>query len=265
VIRPASCFERLECKYLVGEDEARRIRRSITPFVRPDSHAADRPQHSYPISSLYLDADGFTLYRETIEGKKSRFKLRVRTYSDAPELPVFAEIKRREKGIVRKMRCPIGRELLSAILAGTAAEPDDLDERQRTAFREFCRLVLAQSARPRVLVRYDREAWVAADGSDTRVTFDRGLRTLRAEAPIVLVDAPGFRAVEARGVVLELKFNDRCPSWLQNVVRRHSLRRISFSKYCRSLDRAWTIGERPSVAPPPAAAALLLPRTAMQA
>ncbi|MCC6672923.1 MAG: polyphosphate polymerase domain-containing protein [Planctomycetes bacterium] len=235
---PVGSAQRHECKYVITESEALRISAEVRPFVRPDPHAAGRPGHTYPISSLYLDGGGFPLYHETVEGKKDRFKLRVRAYSDRPEDPVFLEIKRRANGVVRKTRCKVPRALLPALLSGRTAALAEVPGAGRPAAQEFVALLLRTQARPTVLVRYDREAYVGLDDTETRVTFDRHLRVLRTERPEVLVDAPGFAVVQDHRVVLELKFNHRCPNWMQHLIQGHGLRRTSFSKYCHSLNRA---------------------------
>ena len=67
---------RYECKYLIPESVALRVRADLVPFVRPDPHAAGRPGGRYPISSLYLDSEDLSLYRTTIEGNRSRFSHR---------------------------------------------------------------------------------------------------------------------------------------------------------------------------------------------
>ena len=45
------------------------------------------------------------------------------------------------------------------------------------------------------------------------------------------IEAPRYRPVPLQGVILELKFTDRCPSWLGDIIRSLDLRRRSFSKY----------------------------------
>lgn len=232
-------MQRYECKYLVPEGAARRILAAARPFVKPDANAEKRPGHVYPICSLYLDAQAFPFYRETVEGKFARFKLRVRSYSDAAASKVVLEIKRRQSNVVQKVRAPIPREFLPLVLQGENPVIPGLSEASSAALAEFKQHVEVTSAVPRLLVRYDRQAYVGATDDEIRVTFDRRLRTLRWERPEVRVDATGFREVPAGGVVLELKFNDRAPFWMLDLVKRFELKRISFSKYCRSVDRAF--------------------------
>jgi hypothetical protein len=227
--------QRHECKFVVPEALAARLRRRVEPFVRPDPHAAVRPDHTYAIASLYLDDSERTLYRETVEGQKKRFKLRVRSYGDA-NATVFLEIKRRIDKVVEKLRCPIPRQALAPVLAGDLAVGDALPPHQRRALLEFARLQQLARGEPRIVVRYDRQAYVGHDDEQVRVTFDRRLAVVPCQRAEVRVDDPDRQRVPMGGVVLELKFTDRCPTWMLDAVRAFELRRISFSKYCRSVD-----------------------------
>jgi hypothetical protein len=228
-------FQRFECKYLVTEAVAQSVRRFIAPVVQPDEHARHRPDCTYPIVSLYLDSPRLALGRETIEGLKDRFKLRVRAYDDDPAGRLFLEIKRRRNLVVQKQRCPLPRAQALALLAGRLEPPPALAPAARVAFVEFARLMLQSEARPVTLVRYDREAYVGRFDQEARVTFDRGLRAARTSHADVRMAGPDFTVVEGRHVILEIKFNNRCPAWLDAVIKTHALRRRSYSKYCHAL------------------------------
>jgi hypothetical protein len=232
---PRPLSQRYECKYVVPESVAARIAADLEPFVEPDPHARGKPGHAYPICSLYLDDPRLGLYRETIEGKRNRYKLRVRAYSDELHVPVFCEVKRRFDRVVSKLRCPIPRPCLRAVLCGDVSPPG-LAAARPQALAEFVRLVQSGGAQPRVLVRYERQAYVGIDDAEVRVTFDRRLRICQTDSPELPMDGKGFVAVPVRGVILELKYTDRHPQWLVEIVRRHDLHRGSFSKYCRGIE-----------------------------
>ncbi len=236
---------RHECKYEIDEALAAEVRAALRPFIEPDAYAARSPTGEYAIASLYLDSAGLPLYRETVEGQDRRFKLRIRGYDEDPEHPLFLEIKRRAGGLVAKSRCPVPRRLLASVLDGTATDAPPLSERQSGIRDEFRGLVHALDARPTVVVRYDREAYVGLFDPEVRVTFDRRLRTLATDQLTVPLEASGFATVLGRRVVLELKFNDRCPGWMQTVVHRFGLARQSFSKYGHSIEVAASHGYLP--------------------
>jgi hypothetical protein len=234
---------RHECKYVVDEAVAGLVVRAVQPYVRLDPHAARSSDRSYPITSLYLDDERRSLYRETVEGQSQRYKLRVRSYGDDPRTPLFLEIKRRHDRVVQKARCPLPRPLLADALAGrpvpTANDGDG------KALAEFQRLMLLRRASPCALVRYQREAWIGREDAEIRVTVDRRLCGLACREPVVRMADPGYVAVPIRGVVLELKFTDRCPPWMTAAVHAAQLHRVSFSKYCNAVT---TLAPRGAVA-----------------
>ncbi|HOK97053.1 MAG TPA: VTC domain-containing protein, partial [Anaerohalosphaeraceae bacterium] len=93
---------RYELKYRIPETKARAIAQYVSAFIHPDRYAKNKPGNEYLISSLYLDTPTLTLCNETLQGKKNRFKLRIRGYDDNPLSPVFLEIKRRACNVIVK-------------------------------------------------------------------------------------------------------------------------------------------------------------------
>ena len=175
-----------------------------------------------------------------MEGIKTRSKLRIRSYSDAPDAPLFLEIKRRLNGVIRKQRCQIRREELPGLIAAMSGmEAGD----RKLAMDAFHSLALRIGAQPMALVRYQRQAYEGAFDPSIRITFDRHLATRLTRQPEVRLEDPEFCLVADVGVVLEIKFNQRYPSWLLSAVQKHSLRRRSFSKYCESIDAARRVGQ----------------------
>src|SRR5687767_7066857 len=86
---------RFELKYLINERRARAIRDFASIHMIRDPHARPDMAYSYPIYSVYLDSPALCIFNTTMDGRKNRFKLRVRYYNDKPTSPVFFEIKRR--------------------------------------------------------------------------------------------------------------------------------------------------------------------------
>ena len=227
---------RHECKFVVPEAQAQHVLHLVRPFVEPDPHARAHADHSYTIASLYLDDRHRSLYRETVEGQRERYKLRVRSYGDGPGQPVFLEIKRRHDRVVRKLRCAIPPELLPTVLSGRAVDLPGASPNRQAALAEFQRLAGLRQAEPVAVVRYQRQAYVGLDDTEVRVTVDRRLCALATREPAVTMSGPGFVTVPVHGVILELKFTDRCPAWMAATIRNLELHRRSFSKYCTSLD-----------------------------
>lgn len=229
---------RYELKYLIDEQQASRIRLFIRSHLVPDSHADPRQLHGYPVHSLYLDSPSLELLRSSQEGLRNRFKLRLRFYDDDPQHPVFLEIKRRLDGVITKQRAKVARGGLELLLAQRRlerAERGDDGPEAVAAHREFCDRCRQLGARGIVYVSYLREAYVGRNDEAIRVTLDRHLVTdhYRAGTPLAPPSHP--RRVPLPGVVLELKFSNRFPQWMQDLVQTVDLRRISLAKYVESV------------------------------
>jgi len=228
-------FQRFECKYLITEAQALAVRRYLAPYVEPDPHARGRPDNRYPIASLYLDTPDLRLHRETIEGQRNRFKLRVRSYSDDAAAPVFTEIKRRNNQVIQKQRCPARRTDVMHLLTTGQMDVAHMPPGERKIFDEFAHRVQYIGARPAVAVRYEREALCGTFDPTARVTFDRHIRCRSTDNPRLRLADSGWELVEGRLVVLEFKFNGRCPAWMNNAIHSLCLQRTSYSKYSHSV------------------------------
>jgi len=250
---PRTRFARYEYKYRLPRGLAATVRACVAAHLPHDRYSGRATDHRYDIASLYLDSADLRLCRESLEGQKNRFKLRIRAYDDRPDTPVFLEIKRRLNTTILKDRAAVGRDVLGCLArtpsaamaggsagamaagsaAGSAAAPalpcDSPAARQFDLYRR----VLA--ARPRALVRYRREAFESPGPARTRVTFDHDLTACTTAAWQVRVGGGGWRRVIADEVVMEIKFDARFPGWVQDLVHRFQLQPRSVSKYCLGL------------------------------
>ncbi len=244
--------QRHEFKYVVDPWRAQALRSTVRLFARPDPYAALRPGFTYPICSLYLDTEDMRLYRQTVHGEKTRFKLRLRTYSDDPDSEVLLEIKRRMDRVVQKRRVALTRRQIELFAEkGTNGWTRGIPEavlRELELFADHTRLA---SARPLLKVRYMREAYEST-AEPVRITFDTEVEhTLSLDWNLLHAD-PRWKptplplrnvleqvpARDPRGnlVIFEIKFTDVFPSWVQDLVRRFDLEPRSVPKYALSID-----------------------------
>lgn len=233
---------RYECKYLVSPMLISGIREFLQPFMKPDRFAALREDYRYPICSLYLDSPDLLLYQQTVGGEKNRFKLRIRSYTDYQQAPVFFEVKHKVNNIVRKRRARVERsEALRILDRGLGAGLDrvvsaDDDLAHFAGHMELC------DARPVVRVRYMREAYESKGGDPVRVTLDTDL----AHA-VTLGSELGHRAgrwvtTPVDGVILEIKFTEMFPAWISDMVRCFGLGQRPVPKYVMSVDHMMMVG-----------------------
>jgi hypothetical protein len=231
-------LERFELKYLITQDTAVRLRRFVAGYLEPDEHVVAWPEMAYAVHTLYLDSADLHTYRAAVTGSRNRFKLRLRYYDGHPEAPIFFEVKGRVNNCIVKRRSAVRREAVSELLAGQVPWPDHLvadDPAQWEALQRFSLLQHRLRARPMAHNGYLREAWVCPHGTSVRVTFDReiGIEPARELTPPVRMGRP--TAVFPGAVVLELKFTERFPQWLAEMVRRFGLMQSSAAKYCAGM------------------------------
>jgi hypothetical protein len=232
---------RYELKYRISEPTAQAIRRFIKPYLHPDRYAKLQPDGTYPIVSLYFDSDYFHLAKETIEGKKNRFKLRIRGYSDDVQAPRFFEIKRRINNVILKSRSRVQHEDVDGILARRSIMlPDHCSDKKM--LRQFQLYVDSLNAKPRVLVRYDREAFEGDSDNRVRITFDRQLSYKATSELNVSMGGAGWNRVLMEFVILEIKFTSRYPAWLSQMVKAFDLKQGAMSKYVESVKHSCSMG-----------------------
>ena len=236
--RMLSC--RYELKYRIRESKARAIAQYVQSYIPPDKYARKCRGHEYPLSSLYLDSDNLHLCNETIQGKTNRFKLRIRCYDDKPESMCFFEIKRRANTVILKDRARLPKSQIKNALGGTITTP--LYKKDEATVNQFRLYVRSLCARPVVMVRYIRQAFEGDSSNRVRITFDRKLSFRTTKDLFVTTNGPDWHEVLMDFVVLEIKFTDRYPIWLSDMVKIFDLKQTAMSKYVSTVKESCNMG-----------------------
>ena len=214
-----------------------------------DGHEDAKPEegNAYRLSSLYLDGDALELCKQTMQGIKNRFKLRIRFYDDNPDGPAFLEIKRRVTDVIRKERAMVTRDGVRRLLASgwldqSCLMGDNGSPKSGVALLNFCNLVRSINARGCIYVSYVREAYVSPNSDQIRVTFDRQLIGSPYEPGSGLSTPTQGISPPVGGTILELKFTDRFPGWMREMAQAFNLQRTSAAKYVMCVE---AMGIRP--------------------
>src|SRR5262249_40166942 len=117
---------RYERKFLVTERMAEAVRRFALTYLMPDEHMAGASRDGYHVCSLYLHTPSLGPSRQSFQGIKNRYKLRIRFYDNWPESPAFLEIKKRTTETVHKLRAITSKPAAEHLLAGGRLEVKDL-------------------------------------------------------------------------------------------------------------------------------------------
>lgn len=238
-------WRRFETKYVVTAAQAAELSQFCRRYLEPDRFAARAPQGTYPILSVYLDSPRRDLLRHTLEKRLHRFKLRIRTYrppqftSGVPG-PAFLEIKRKDEGVSHKFRACVQEVDPFLLMRADFEAPDWIGalspEEQRYA-AEFCALSAALQAEPAVAVFYRREAYETTWGGRVRITLDRDLQAGIIE-PGTGRARSWWPVLREPRLVVEIKYDNACPFWLAELLRRMQVVGRASSKYVRCIQIA---------------------------
>jgi SPX domain protein involved in polyphosphate accumulation len=234
-------FNRFELKYIITLQQAEKFKQALRPYMRPDEHGNDNGR--YTLTSLYYDSPDLRCYWEKEYGLRFRRKLRLRRYETnetlIEETPIFVEIKQRVNRVTQKRRVVLS--FGEALRLCNDRQIPEYDPEDKAVIEEIYVFLWQYNLRPVSIVRYDRQAFIgSAYDPGLRVTYDTSL-TFQAH-PLHLHEAPqGLPMMPANQVVMEIKVNERIPSWLTDLIADHNLQLERVSKYCRSIEIAQKI------------------------
>jgi len=237
--RSALHFARFEFKYILPAAKRQAVENELRYFLQFDPFVEDRPQHLYPVRSLYYDDPLYTAFQDKVDGLHSRSKFRLRTYATSADesAPIFLEIKGRHNNLVFKNRTPVertgidwsaqhGDELAQTILRQASEDP---------TLERFKFELIRKRLKPVALIDYLRRPYVSKYDSTFRLTFDERLEARNTDY-IFPDNRKGPSKVLAGYTVLEVKFRHHLPSWFHRIIQSHEMRRVSVSKICKGME-----------------------------
>lgn len=220
---------RVEDKYMLDPAEVCSLRARLCEAMEFDSAGQNG---EYQISSVYFDDLWDTCLNDVVSGNPLRKKYRIRIYNNSFRT-IKLEIKRKVYSRIDKISASITREELERLLCGepirTVGDPNPV-------VAEFNRQILRARLVPKVIVTYERQAFVCAAGN-VRITIGRNIRgcteTERFGDPTLLHDATEIDAV------LEVKYDEFIPDYILQLLETNRMQQTSCSKYrsCRELFR----------------------------
>ena len=227
-------FNRYEIKYLVAESRLTELHAQIERRMQRDPHQ-QRPTR---VSSLYYDTRDLRFYWEKIDGLRFRRKLRIRIYG-APETvsddsTVYVEIKQRVNRVTQKRRIalpyPAARRLCDD------RTPPPVPDSAKGLVEEILTLTHNYDLQPSAITTYFRGGFIGTEGDlGLRITTDHRVCGrdrdfyLGAPATNVFVIPPHLS-------IVEVKANERVPTWFTDIAARLNLETVRISKYCKAIE-----------------------------
>lgn len=213
-------FQRVEKKYTLTEDTAARLAERLAPYMREDGYGR------HTIRNIYYDTADYALIRASVEGPAYKEKFRLRGYSTESDRDVvFAELKKKYRGVVYKRRVAGSPEDVAILLRGGWLEKEDAQTQ-----REIHWFLRQNALEPKVFIGYERDAYFGLEDPGLRLTFDRNIRW-RADRLTLADGDAGEIVLPENPVVMEVKLAGAAPLWMARLFSELRVYPTGFSKY----------------------------------
>ncbi|MDO5377821.1 MAG: polyphosphate polymerase domain-containing protein [Clostridia bacterium] len=219
---------RHELKYLITPAELTVLRGVLKPVMQLDPNGDER--NEYHIRSLYFDTINDDFFQEKVSGVGNRKKYRIRIYNFSDRV-IKLECKSKYGDLISKQSVSIPRDLAEQLIAG---DPEGLQRMRHPLFHDVFREMRTRLMRPAVIVDYVREAYIHP-AEEVRITFDKQLRTGLYATDIFDRSLPTYPVFDDPCEVLEVKYDEFLPTYLQAILSGITAQRSAVSKYtwCR--------------------------------
>ena len=203
---------RHELKYFITPAELNVLRSSLKPVMQLDPNGNEN--NEYHIRSLYFDTINDDALEEKIAGVGNRKKYRIRIYNFSDRV-IKLECKSKYGDLISKQSVSIPRELADQLIAG---DPEGLQRMRH----------------PVVIVDYIREAYIPP-AEEVRITFDKQIRTGLYQTAMFDASIPTYPVFDDPVEVLEVKYDEFLPTYMQAILSGVTAQRSAVSKYtwCR--------------------------------
>ena len=219
---------RHELRYHITPAEMTALRGILKPVMQLDPNGNEN--NEYHIRSLYFDTINDDALEEKIAGVGNRKKYRMRIYNFSDKV-IKLECKSKYGDLISKQSVTIPRELADQLIAG---DPDGLQRMRHPLLHDVFREMRTRLLRPAVIVDYVREAYIHP-AQEVRITFDKQLRTGLYSSDMFNPMLPTFPVFDDPVEILEVKFDEFLPSYIQSILSGVTAQRSAVSKYtwCR--------------------------------
>ena len=222
---------RHELKYFINPAELEALRARLRGALAMDEHClGGRP---YVIRSLYFDDIDDSAFYDKQAGVMHRDKYRIRIYNFSDKT-IFLERKRKMGDLIQKSSVQITRRLCDQLVDGN---PAGLFKAQNPLLQDMYVQMRTKLLRPCVIVDYKREAYVHP-AEDVRITFDLCLRSGLASRDLFNPHVPTVCPHDRNVEILEVKFNNYLPDYINALLTGVEAERSAVSKYilCRRFE-----------------------------
>ena len=215
---------RHEFKYYINLKTYQILKQRISIFAKRDENT--HRDEGYLVSSLYFDDYRNSALNDKIDGDRFRKKYRIRVYERETGI-IKLESKSKLDSWTAKESIYLSFEEYQKILE---EDYDFLIQKEEPLSRELYALIKTRLLKPKVIVEYDREAYVIDEGN-VRLTFDKQLRSSINGLDIFDPNVIYSSALPDELMVFEVKYDDFIPNYIRALINEQSMQRYAISKY----------------------------------
>lgn len=218
---------RKEMKYILSAEKALEIQSSLEGVLQRDAFSG--PDGTYTIRSQYYDSLIDSDLQDNLDGVEEKRKIRARIYS-TDDVKAKLEYKCKSGSDGTKYVVNMSREQAALLEQGDFSWlMNNSDELSHFLYQKMIQNIY----RPKTIIEYDRTAYTYPT-SDTRITFDRDIRTATTRIGLFSKDLTFNPLMYGDIVVFEVKYNDFLIEPIKRIISRHGLLETSNSKYSQA-------------------------------
>ncbi len=219
---------RYEHKFIIDKREYTLLKQLLPHILKADPHTGFNK--FYNVRSFYFDDPFDSAYYEKINGVFERRKFRIRFY-DFSDTFIKLEKKGKRGGITYKSDMSIDRDI--ARIALTHPEHLQIDQYDAPVYKEFVVACKTKRLLPKVIVGYDREAYLL-NYEGIRICFDSQIKAGLPSENGFSTSLPVYPVLEDDKIIFEVKYRRFLPNYLREIIERIDSTHTAFSKYSLS-------------------------------
>lgn len=225
---------RVEDKFICSEQDLLLLQARLQTVLKPDENQTGA--EGYRITSVYFDDLFDTHLQDTVDGNRLREKYRIRIYNGSFDV-IKLEIKYKRDNRVMKRTQEITQDQMRELMSGHCVRTEN--ESMENPITLFNLGIADRGLRPRVIVEYDRSAYVYEPGN-VRITLDRNIRASGQMDAFTKGQKIAYEYIREWDRVLEVKYDEFLPGFIAGMLETGNLSQTSYSKYriCREIKGA---------------------------
>ena len=225
---------RVEDKFFCSERDLFLLQARLQTVLRTDEN--QKSTYGYTVTSVYFDDLFDTHLRDTVDGHRLREKYRIRIYNGSYDV-IKLEVKYKRDNRVFKMARSITQEQMLNLMKGECIHAEQVYSEDPITL--FNLAVANRGLRPKIIVEYDRNAYVYGPGN-VRITLDRNIRASDQLDAFARGERLTYKYDRDLGQVLEVKYDEFLPGFIAGILEMGNMNQTSYSKYriCREIKGA---------------------------